>query len=239
MKVNSSPARTRMNKTLALAVLAGVLLTGCGGQQAATQTTATAAATPVAAVAENVAVPGVTGLTLDKATEQLEKLGFKVDAVDSAHGKSIMVKKNWQVISQDPANGARAAKGTTVHLDVKNLDDVAAEKAAAEKAAAAKIAAEKAAADQAGAAKAAAEKAAADKAAADQAAAAKAAADQAARDAAAKLAADQAAAQQAAPAPAPAPAVPNSGGAIICNDGYVWPGTTRQGACSRHGGIAK
>lgn len=226
-----------MNKTLALAVLAGVLLTGCGGQQAATQTAATA--TPVAAVAENVAVPGVTGLSLDKATEQLEKLGFKVEAVDTVKGKSILLEKNWQVISQEPANGAQAAKGATVHLGVKNLDDVAAEKAAAEKAAAAKIAAEKAAADQAAAAKAAAEKAAADKAAADQAAAAKAAADQAARDAAAKLAADQAAAQQAAPAPAPAPAMPNSGGAIICNDGYVWPGTTRQGACSRHGGIAK
>lgn len=26
-------------------------------------------------------------------------------------------------------------------------------------------------------------------------------------------------------------------GTIICNDGYVWPGTTRQGACHGHGGI--
>jgi hypothetical protein len=208
MKVNPSPALTRMNKTLALAVLAGLMLTGCGGKEAATQTTATA--TAVAAVAENVTVPAVTGLTLDKATEQLKKLGFKVEAVDTVKGKSIIVEKNWQVISQDPANGAQAAKGSTVHLGVKNLDDVAAEKAAAEKAATAKIAAEKAAADQAAAAKAAADKAAADKAAADQ-AAAKAAADQAARDAAAKLAADQAAAQQAAQAPAQAPAV--AGGA--------------------------
>ncbi|WP_235008835.1 PASTA domain-containing protein [Arthrobacter sp. SLBN-122] len=200
MKVNPSPALTRMNKTLALAVLAGLMLTGCGGKEAATQTTATA--TAVAAVAENVAVPGVTGLTLDKATEQLEKLGFKVEAVDTVKGKSIVLKKNWEVTTQDPANGTQAAKGSTVHLGVRNLDDVAAEKAAAEKAAAAKIAAEKAAADQAAAAKAATEKAAADKAAvdqaaADQAAAAKAAADQAARTAAA---------QQAAQAPAPAPA---------------------------------
>ncbi|MDT0170455.1 PASTA domain-containing protein [Pseudarthrobacter sp. BRE9] len=232
MKENSSPAVGRLKKTLALAVLAGLLLTGCGGKQAATQPTATA--TAVAAVAENVTVPGVTGLTLDKATEQLEKLGFKVESVDSAHGKSIVLKKNWQVTTQDPASGAQAAKGSTVHLGVKNLDDVAAEKAAAEKAAADKAAAEKAAADQAAAAKAAAEKVAADKAAADQAAAAKAAADQAARDAAAK----QAAPQQAAP-PAPAPAAPNMGGAIICSDGYVWPSTTRQGACSKHGGIAK
>ena len=204
MKVNPSPALTRMNKTLALAVLAGLMLTGCGGNQAATQTTATA--TAVAAVTENVAVPGVTGLTLDKATEQLEKLGFKVEAVDTVKGKSIVLKKNWEVTTQDPANGTQAAKGSTVHLGVRNLDDVAAEKAAAEKAAAAKVAAEKAGADQAAAAKAAADKAAADRAAADQAAAAKAAADQAARDAAAKFAADQAAAQQAAQAPAPAPA---------------------------------
>jgi hypothetical protein len=190
-----------MNKTLALAVLAGLMLTGCGGKEAATQTTATA--TAVAAVAETVAVPGVTGLTLDKATEQLEKLGFKVEAVDTVKGKSIVLKKNWEVTTQDPANGTQAAKGSTVHLGVRNLDDVAAEKAAAEKAAADKAAAEKAAADQAAAAKAAAEKAAA-----DQAAAAKAAADQAARNAAAKLAADQAAAQQAAlkAAPVQAPA---------------------------------
>jgi len=196
MKVNPSPALTRMNKTLALAVLAGLMLTGCGGKEAATQTTATA--TAVAAVAETVAVPGVTGLTLDKATEQLEKLGFKVEAVDTVKGKSIVLKKNWEVTTQDPANGTQAAKGSTVHLGVRNLDDVAAEKAAAEKAAADKAAAEKAAADQAAAAKAAAEKAAA-----DQAAAAKAAADQAARNAAAELAADQAAAQQAAQKAAP------------------------------------
>nr|WP_306632197.1 excalibur calcium-binding domain-containing protein [Arthrobacter ulcerisalmonis] len=150
-------------------------------------------------------MPGVVGLTLDKATDQLEKLGLKVDAADSAHGKSIVIKKNWQVTTQDPAGDAQAAKGSTVHLGVKNLDDVAAEKAAAEKAAADKVAAEKAAADQAAAAKAAADKAIADKAAADQAAAAKAAADQAARDAAAKLAAEQAAAQKAVQAPVQAP----------------------------------
>ena len=144
MKENIRPAAGRLKKTLALAVLTGLMLTGCGGTQAATQPTATA--TAVAAVAENVTVPSVTGLTLDKATDQLEKLGFTVDAVDSAHGKSITDKKNWQVITQDPANGAQAAKGSTVHLGVKNLDDVAAEKAAAEKAAADKAAADKAAA---------------------------------------------------------------------------------------------
>jgi beta-lactam-binding protein with PASTA domain len=173
-----------MKKTLTLVVLAGLMLTGCGGgKQAAGQPTATA--TAVAVAAEAVTVPGVIGLTLDKATDQLEDLGLKVEAEDTVDGKSIFVKKNWQVASQDRAEGAQVAKGSTVHLGVKNLDKIAAEKAAADKAAAEKAAAKKDA----------------DKAAADKAAADKTAADAAS----AKLAAEQAAAQQAAPQ---APAVP-------------------------------
>jgi hypothetical protein len=184
-----------MKKTLTLVVLAGLMLTGCGGK-AAEQSTATA--TAVAEVAESVTVPGVVSLTLDKATDQLKDLGLEVEAEDTVDGKTIIVKRNWQVTSQDRAEGAQVAKGSTVHLGVKSLDKIAAEKAAADKAAAEKAAAVKAAADKAAADKAAAAKAAADKAAADKAAAA----------AAAKLAAEQAAAQQAVPqAPAaPAPA---------------------------------
>ncbi|MGK3649747.1 PASTA domain-containing protein [Pseudarthrobacter enclensis] len=227
------PQAGHVKKSLAMAVLAGLLLTGCGGKQAAVEpaSAATAAATPSATTEAPVAVPGVVGLTLDKATKQLEDLGFDVDAKDIVDGKTIMVKANWQVITQDPASGGKAAKGSTVHLGVKSLEKIAAEKAAAEKAAA-----DKAAAEAAAAAKAAADKAAAEQAA--QAAAAQAAAEQAARD---KAAADQAAAQQAAAQQQvqQAPAVPNTGGAIICKDGYVWPSATRQGACSRHGGIAK
>ena len=147
-------------------------------------------------------------MTLDRATDQLEDLGLKVEAVDTVDGKSIIVEKNWQVTSQDPAEGASVAKGSTVHLGVGK----AADKAAEDQAAADKAAAEKAAAEAAAAAKAAAEKAAADQAAAqlvaEQAAAQKAAAEQAA----AQQAAAQTAAQQAAkPAPAPvapAPAAP-------------------------------
>ncbi|WP_082072150.1 excalibur calcium-binding domain-containing protein [Pseudarthrobacter chlorophenolicus] len=181
------PKAGQLKKSLAMAVLAGLLLTGCGGKQAAVEPAS--AATPAAsATAEAaVAVPGVVGMTLDKATKQLEDLGFKVEAVDSVDGKTIMVKANWQVLTQDPASGTKAAKGSTVRLGVKSLEKIAEEKAAAEKAAA-----DKAAAEAAAAAKAAADKAAADQAA--QAAAAQAAADQAARD---KAAADQAAAQAA------------------------------------------
>ena len=73
--------------------------------RAASQPTGTA--TAVAVAAEAVTVPGVTGLTLDKATDQLEDLGLKVEAVDTADGKSITLKKNWQVTSQDACIGVQ------------------------------------------------------------------------------------------------------------------------------------
>lgn len=110
-----------MKKTLTLVVLTGLMLTGCSGKQAASQPAATASA--VAVVVDAVTVPGVMGLTLDKATDQLEALGFKVEAVDTADGKSILSKKNWQVTSEDPAEGAQVAKGSTVHLGVKHLTE--------------------------------------------------------------------------------------------------------------------
>ena len=191
-----TPARRQRRwqpSMLTLVVLTGLVLTGCGAKQAATEPAAAAAAL------EMVTVPGVVSLTLDKATDELEDLGFEVEAVDSADGKSILKKSNWQVMSQEAAEGASVAKGSIVHLEVTSLEKLAAEKAAAEKAAAEKAAADKAAADKAAAELAAAAKAAADKAAADQAAAAQAAAEQAARDEAARQAAQ-------APAPAPAPA---------------------------------
>lgn len=186
-----------MKKILTLVVLTGLMLTGCSGKQAAKEATA------VAAVADAVTVPGVIGLTLDKATDQLKDLGLEVEAVDTANGKSIMVKKNWQVTSQDAAEGASLAKGSTVHLGVGK----AADKAAEEKATADKAAAEKAAADAAAAAKAAADKAAADQAAA-QLAAEQAAAQKAAAEAAAQQAAKPAPAAPAVPAPAPVAPAP-------------------------------
>jgi len=191
-----------LKKTLTLVLLSGLMLTGCGSNQAAVLPAETA--TAVAAVVEAVTVPGVVGLTLDKATDQLEALGFEVEAVDAVYGKSIISEEDWQVISQDPAEGASAPEGSTVQLGVKSLKVVAAEKAAAEKAAAEKAAAKKAAAEAAAAAKAAADKAAADKAAADKAAADRLAAEQAA----ARQAEAAARAAEQVPAPAPAPAAP-------------------------------
>lgn len=201
-----------MKKTLTLVVLTGLMLTGCGSKQAAVQPTETA--TAVAAVAEAVTVPDVISLTLDKATEQLEDLGFEVEAVDIVDGKSIMLKKNWLVMSQDPTDGTSVAEGSTVHLGVKSLEKIAEEKAAAEKAVADKAAAK--AATAAKAAKAAADKVAADKAAADR-AAAKLAAEQAAAAAAAKPAPVPAPAPKLVPAPAPAPAPPAPAAAYYPN----------------------
>lgn len=190
-----TPARTMrrwqpsVKKTLTLVVLTGLMLTGCSGKPAGSSTA-------VAVVEDAVTVPSVMSLTLDKATDQLKDLGLKAEAVDTVDGKSIIVTKNWQVTSQDAQEGAQVAKGSTVHLGVKNL-----EKAAEEKAAADKVAAEKAAAE-----KAAAEKAAAEKAAADQAVAQLAAEQAAAQQAADQAAAAQQPAQQAPAAPAPAAA---------------------------------
>lgn len=170
-----------MNKTLAVAVLAGLMLTGCGGaKQASLASTAekTATATPTATPTPTATSPANATCTTAAATQKYNSQVFVCTA-----------GSDQRLIWMSEADSKR----------------VLAEKAAAEKAAAAKAAAEKAAAEKAAADQAAAAKAAADKAAADQAAAAKAAADQAAAQQAAQ---QQAAKQQvqAPVAPAPAPA---------------------------------
>jgi len=38
-------------------------------------------------------------------------------------GKAIIIKKNWQVASEDPLAHAKVAKGSTVELGVKHLTD--------------------------------------------------------------------------------------------------------------------
>ncbi|WP_245953519.1 excalibur calcium-binding domain-containing protein [Arthrobacter silvisoli] len=183
--------RGKLKAALTLVVLTVLVLTGCSGKHAAGEP----------AGVETVTVPDVVNLTLDKAMDELKDLGLKVEAADTVDGKSIILKKNWQVTSQDPVEGAQLTKGSTVHLGVKHKDKEAAEKAAADKAAAEKAAADKAAAEKAAVAKVAAAKLAAEKAAAAKRAAEKAAADRAA----AQLAAEQAAAAKATPAVPAAP----------------------------------
>lgn len=80
-------------------------------------------ATPVADTEALVELPDVVGLTLDKATDQLEKLKFKVKATDVNDDKTIVKKSNWQVVSQDPERRTKPAEGSTVNLGVKHLTD--------------------------------------------------------------------------------------------------------------------
>jgi hypothetical protein len=188
-------------------MLAGLMLTGCGGNQASAQSPATARASAVAE--STIEVPDVVGLTLDKATDQLQDLGLKARATDVNDGKTIVSKKNWQVVSEDPLNGAKVAEGSTVELGVRHLTDEAPTPTPTPTP----------------------------------------------TPVSAKLVAPVAPPVIEAPpvvvappvveappvvvAPPAAPVAPPVYGGIICRDGYAWPGTTRQGACRGHGGIAK
>jgi hypothetical protein len=113
-----------LKKPLALVMLAGLMLAGCTGKQASAQSAATPTATAVAvAPAASITVPAVIGTTLDKATDQFQGLGLKVQATDADNGKTIVLKSNWQVISQDPGQGTQITKGSTVKLGVRHLTD--------------------------------------------------------------------------------------------------------------------
>lgn len=123
MVSDSQQAGGILKKTLALVVLTGLMLTGCA-QQASSQTPS--AATASVAAEETVNVPDVVGLTLDKATDQLKDLGLKVQAKDVNDDKTIVSKKNWQVVAEDPTSGNKVAKGTTIKLGVRHLTDATA-----------------------------------------------------------------------------------------------------------------
>ncbi|WP_253951591.1 excalibur calcium-binding domain-containing protein [Paenarthrobacter sp. CM16] len=107
-----------LKKLLALVVLTGIALTGCGKASSAQPV----ASTTVAAE-QNIAVPNVVGLTLDKATDQLKDLGLKVEAEDVNDGKTILSKKNWEVVSQDPKPAAQVEKDSKIKLGVRHLTD--------------------------------------------------------------------------------------------------------------------
>lgn len=111
-----------LKKSLTLVVLAALLLTGCSGKAAAEATSKQSAipsSTASAAVA-GVIVPNEIGKTLDKAQKELEGLGFKVKASDTVEGKEIIVKANWDVISQDPVAASSVPKSSTITLGVKH-----------------------------------------------------------------------------------------------------------------------
>ncbi len=198
-----------MKKALTFVVLAALLLTGCSGKtaaEAAAKQPASPSSTASAAVA-GVVVPNEVGKTLDKAQKELEGLGFKVKASDTGEGKAIIVKANWDVISQDPMAASSVPKSSTITLGVKHNTDTPSPTPtptmtptpAAEVGAGAGTGGDTGVGTGAGAN----------------------------------------GGGSAYVNPDPVPNVPNVGsGVIICKDGYTWPRTTRQGACSGHGGIA-
>ena len=196
-------------------MLAGLMLTGCGSSQVPEKTPTVSAAAAVTSAA-TIKVPAMIGLNLDTATDQLVDLGLKVEAKDIENGKSIFLKKNWEVVTQDPGEGAGITKGSTVQLGVRHVvketptptptppapvtlvAPVAPPVVVAPPAPVAPVAPVVPVAPKAPVAPVAPK----------------------------------------APVVPVAPAPPNvGGGTIICNDGYVWPGTTRQGACRGHKGI--
>jgi len=99
--------------------MSAILLTGCGQSVAQVESVSTASV----AAEQSIKVTDVVGLTLDKATDQLKDLGLKVDAKDVKDDKTIISKKNWKVVSQDPAAGTSLKKGDTVKLGVHHLTD--------------------------------------------------------------------------------------------------------------------
>jgi PBP1b-binding outer membrane lipoprotein LpoB len=188
-----------LKKVLALVLLAGVLLTGCSGNSAQTATIPSASAT--AAVASGIIVPNVVGKRLDEAMDELKDLSLKVAASDPVNGKTIILKSNWLVTSQDVAPGATVAKSTQVNLGVSHETDATPTPAPTPTPTPVRVV---------------------------------------------EAPAAEVAPSVVAPAPAAPPVVPAApaapapgGGTIICKDGYTWPSTTRQGACSGHGGIRK
>lgn len=115
------PAGGNLKKVLALVIFAGLLMTGCGSKSA--QTAATPSASETAGLVSGVTVPDIVGKRLDNATEELKGLGLKVEATDTAAGKSIFVESNWQVTTQDVSPGATVAKSSRISLGVVHLTD--------------------------------------------------------------------------------------------------------------------
>jgi beta-lactam-binding protein with PASTA domain len=100
--------------------LAGVLLVAVlGGPKGITRTTTTTvtrAETVTRTIDGRETVPGVVGLSLPDAKARLS--GFDVDVVsDSLFG--VVDEDNWDVIEQDPAEGARLVSGGKVTVTVE------------------------------------------------------------------------------------------------------------------------
>jgi beta-lactam-binding protein with PASTA domain len=67
----------------------------------------------------SVTLPDLVGLNAQVAEEQLKRIGLR-DVMSSANPeyKMVLVAKNWQVVSQEPAAGCAVSQGAEVDLDV-------------------------------------------------------------------------------------------------------------------------
>lgn len=102
-----------MHRRSALATLAisAMLLTGCGSIAKTT-------VTETVAVAAQVQVPSVTGLSGDVARDAIEAAGLEVD-----WSELVIKPSNWTVTDQSPAAGAELPTGATVKLTVTKPDN--------------------------------------------------------------------------------------------------------------------
>lgn len=181
-----------------------MLATGCSGTAGSSSKPGVEPAAVQTSTAAGVAVPDTLGKTLDKAKKELEALGFNVNAADTVEGKTIILKSNWEVISQEPAAGTAAPEKSVVQLGVKHLTSTPTPTPTPSPSS---VPATVSGGGSAGVS-----------------------------DPVPAVPQPVPVAPNPVP-PAPDPA-PKGGGTIICKDGYVWPGTTRQGACHGHKGIA-
>ncbi|MDP9883106.1 beta-lactam-binding protein with PASTA domain [Sinomonas atrocyanea] len=203
-----------MKKSLSVLALLAIMVTGCS----ATNQSAKPSAEPAAATSapSNAPLPNEVGKTLDKAKKELEGLGYRVKATDTVEGKAIIVKSNWEVISQDPAAGASAPEASTVNLGVKHLSATPSPTPTPTPTPTPDVVVGVGTGADVGAGNGSVANT---------------------GGGSAEGTGTSGGSNQTNTDPYVAPTVPKAG-TIICKDGYVWPGTTRQGACHGHKGIA-
>lgn len=83
-------------------------------------------ASTAAGAAEDVSVPGVVDVRLDRAAKTLKKAGLKVSHHDAVKNKqrSRWVKSNWVVITQEPPPGATVPSGSSIRLGLRHKNDM-------------------------------------------------------------------------------------------------------------------
>lgn len=88
------------------------------------QPTTTLVVAPAASAPVSVTMPDVRKKNVQVATDELVALGFKVIAHDSSGaGRTVIIKTNWSVTTQDPAPGKKITLPATVDLGGKKFGE--------------------------------------------------------------------------------------------------------------------